>query len=288
VTMATNLTESELTARAAEIRAQANAAHAQYPHYAGHWDNWTLMEITRKVQRHGRVMFERGEVVLVSPEVERERLPMRGRDLPYSQWPMVELSTAYSVRSSGDVVVRTAWLRKVGASAEPVTPETPASPLVLDLKRLCVGRGVHHPAISGRLGPDVRAACGVLPSDGPDEARRKVIMRIGECAGHLPLDTRVAALAMLAIHPDAQMKFTQERLSWLAKHMGRNLRTARRRAHEGFVLLAELLTNPERVTPRRMYSLDGDLADFLAKLDAVRRDVVAMMAEQNATHGGAQ
>lgn len=162
----------------------------------------------------------------------------------------------------------------------------PPSPLVLDLKRLCVGRGVHHRSIAGRLGPDIRAACGVLQSDGAVEARRKVITRIEECAGHLPLDVRVAALAILCVHPDAQLKFTRDRLAWLAKYLGRDARTARRRADEGLTLLAELLGDD---TPRPASRFTGDLTAVLGKLDAARdaidaaeREVRTLMAEHGA------
>jgi hypothetical protein len=92
------------------IRAQAVAAHAQYPQFAGAWDGWTLMRITRPVRTKLGVAFVADELVLVSPGTRSERVCPRGRA---GYGPLVEYSTAYSVSNKCNTTVRTSYLRSV-------------------------------------------------------------------------------------------------------------------------------------------------------------------------------
>ena len=62
------LTRDEYAAQiTAHLIAAADAAHAQYPQYAGHWDGWVAMRATREVRTKGGVRVTAGEVVLVDP-----------------------------------------------------------------------------------------------------------------------------------------------------------------------------------------------------------------------------
>lgn len=89
------------------MRASAEAAHAQYPQYAGHWDTWTAGTVTKRIRTKLGVAFEKGDEVLVSPEVREERVTPRGPDkfLPYEQWPVKPFRTCYSFRNGIDTSV---------------------------------------------------------------------------------------------------------------------------------------------------------------------------------------
>ena len=52
-----------------EIIQMAQAAHAQWPQYAGHWQGseWVLVEITRRVVTKGGVAFEPGDITIARP-----------------------------------------------------------------------------------------------------------------------------------------------------------------------------------------------------------------------------
>lgn len=113
-TRATHATQAVTGHLAAAIRAQADADHAQYPQYAGHWDDWRLAEITRDVKAHGAYAFRKGDLVLVSPEVWTEQVPPRGRFEPdVTKWPERQFATAYSARNKVDTAVRPEWVREI-------------------------------------------------------------------------------------------------------------------------------------------------------------------------------
>jgi hypothetical protein len=50
------------------IRAEAEAKHAQYPQYKGHWDGWFLIRMTRRVRSKLGVAFEKGEIALAKED----------------------------------------------------------------------------------------------------------------------------------------------------------------------------------------------------------------------------
>lgn len=98
------------------LRASAEAAHVQYPQYAGHWDAWLVGTVTKRIRTKRGVAFERGDQVLVSPEVRAERVIPRGPDkfLPYEQWPVKQFRTCYSARNSCDTSVPVEHVRMGG------------------------------------------------------------------------------------------------------------------------------------------------------------------------------
>lgn len=116
----------------------------------------------------------------------------------------------------------------------------PAEELAAELKAVRRGRGLYHPDIGGRLGPGLRATCGIGTGDPPSEIRTKAIMRLRQLSGVLPGELSVAALAALGIHPDVRdLLQLQDRVDWLARRLRRDTRTARRRIDEACVRLAE-------------------------------------------------
>ncbi|OLF12403.1 hypothetical protein BLA60_09085 [Actinophytocola xinjiangensis] len=76
--------------------------------------------------------------------------------------------------------------------------------------------------------------------DSPAEIRRKVCTRLENLARSLPADLRVAVMAAFAISPDARLPLYQDRVSWAARKLNRNPRTARRRIDDGIHHLAQL------------------------------------------------
>ncbi|GAA3888676.1 hypothetical protein GCM10022243_61980 [Saccharothrix violaceirubra] len=116
--------------------------------------------------------------------------------------------------------------------------------LVRELKSLRKGRGVLAGRIGERVGPTLRATCGVTDDDEPRVIRRKVSDRLVELAGMLPADLRAATLAAFAIDQEARFPLYQDRVHWTAVRMDRDPRTIRRRVDEAINHLAELATEP--------------------------------------------
>lgn len=115
-----------------------------------------------------------------------------------------------------------------------------AAALTNDLKRLRKGRAILVHQIAEHIGPALGEVCGVTDGDSPTEIRTKVISCLHRLAEELPSDLRVAVLAALAIHRDAQHALYGERVRWLAGRLERDDRTARRRIDEGIERLTEL------------------------------------------------
>lgn len=113
--------------------------------------------------------------------------------------------------------------------------------LYAELRTLRKNRGIYSDPINTRVGPSLRAACGITDQDGPAEVRGKVSDRLANVAALLPADFRVAVLAAFALAADARQQFYQDRMRWAADQIRRDDRTARRRADDGTRQLAELL-----------------------------------------------
>ncbi|MFJ6675956.1 hypothetical protein ACIQMJ_33065 [Actinosynnema sp. NPDC091369] len=118
--------------------------------------------------------------------------------------------------------------------------------LVRELKSLRKGRGVLAGRIGDRVGPTLRATCGVTEGDAPGAIRRKVSERLAELAGRLPEDLRLATLAAFAIEDEARLPLYQDRVYWAAIRLDRDPRTVRRRVDEAINHLAELAADAPR------------------------------------------
>lgn len=118
-----------------------------------------------------------------------------------------------------------------------------------ELAEIPRGRGMQASDVAGRIGPGLRASCGVTAADSPATVRRKVANRLVELCDRLPFDLRISVLAGLALHPDANHQFMQDRMGWAARVINRDHpRAAVRRMKIGFRILAEqlddLVTDP--------------------------------------------
>ncbi|TQM80862.1 hypothetical protein FHX81_3211 [Saccharothrix saharensis] len=121
--------------------------------------------------------------------------------------------------------------------------------LVRELKSLRKGRGVLAGRIGDRVGPTLRATCGVTAGDAPGAIRRKVSARLEELAGRLPEDLRLATRAAFAIEDEARLPLYQDRVYWAAIRLDRDPRTIRRRVDEAINHLAELAADAPRDRP---------------------------------------
>ncbi|MEK6443690.1 hypothetical protein [Pseudonocardia sp. T1-2H] len=87
----------ELLDKVAAIRrAEAEAAHAAYPQYLGHWTDWTLVEITEHVRTKSGIAFEPGDLVLANPK----------------RWDSMFV-TCYSYRNGVDTSVPSSFVRAI-------------------------------------------------------------------------------------------------------------------------------------------------------------------------------
>lgn len=112
--------------------------------------------------------------------------------------------------------------------------------LVRELKALRKGRGVLAGRIGERVGPSLRATCGIVDADGPVAIRQKVTSRLTELIERLPEDLRLVTLAAFAINAEARLPLYQDRVQWSATKVDRDSRTVRRRVDEAIGQLAEL------------------------------------------------
>lgn len=101
-----------------------------------------------------------------------------------------------------------------------------------ELRHLRRGRGVLDTDLPGRIGPSLKSLSGIEDSDSPAEVRSKLIALVDELARDLTEDLRLALSAALAIHPDTQHRFLDERMGWLSFRLARSVRSARRRVEE--------------------------------------------------------
>jgi len=116
-----------------------------------------------------------------------------------------------------------------------------ASPesLMNELRALCRGQGVQAPGIDKQVGPALREVCGIVAGDGPEAVRVKVGRWVVGIVEHFPTELRLAVLAPLGLHEDAQSRFLSDRVDWLAKLQDRGPRTIRRRVEAGLTRLVE-------------------------------------------------
>jgi hypothetical protein len=112
--------------------------------------------------------------------------------------------------------------------------------LVVELKALRKGRGLQTVRLADQVGPALRQLCGVAGNDDSATIRDKVARRLRILADSLPEDLREVVTIALALQPDSQQQFLQERVRQLAERQRRDVRTIRRRMDEGFERLAEL------------------------------------------------
>ena len=107
-----------------------------------------------------------------------------------------------------------------------------------ELKGLCRGRGVMASDLRERLGLTLCAMADIDPGGQPDEVRKRLIGFLEEATAGLPEDLRTAFAAALALRQDVQHAFLDGRMQWLADHIQRDKRSARRRVSQAIKRVA--------------------------------------------------
>ena len=111
-----------------------------------------------------------------------------------------------------------------------------ADALAKELKFLRRGRAMRHAAVLKRLGPQLRSLVGLGPDDNAAVLRARMTSLVDELLVREPRDVRLAVLAALALHPEADQRDLALREAWLAQQLNCHERTARRRVTEAFDL----------------------------------------------------
>lgn len=125
-------------------------------------------------------------------------------------------------------------------TARGVTVHPTAADVVGELKVLRKGRAIFTTPLAGRIGPALRATCGISEDDDTIVMRRKLVHRLRPLADSLPDDLKIAVLAAFALVEQARKPFYQERVHWAAITLERDDRTVRRRIDEGIEQIAAL------------------------------------------------
>ena len=136
--------------------------------------------------------------------------------------------------------------------------------MTVDLHRLARGRGVQTAGLRDKLGPELATICGLHDEKDDLKVKQRLLQILDEGMAGLPPEDRLAASAALALHPNViEQRFLRMRLAWLAEQIDRNSRTAQRRVHEAFVLLATALAT---ASPAPDHSSDADRAWYVNSL----------------------
>jgi hypothetical protein len=109
--------------------------------------------------------------------------------------------------------------------------------LAAELKFLRRGRAMRHPGILKRLGPQTRRLAGIGDEANSAAARAAMTSAIEDLLRAESVETRMAVLGALALHPQADQRDLTARERWLAGQLNCHERTARRRVDEAFEVL---------------------------------------------------
>jgi hypothetical protein len=96
---------------------------------------------------------------------------------------------------------------------------------------------MRHPSILRRLGPQTRRLAGIGDEANSTTARVAMTTAIEELLRAESVETRLAILGALALHPQTDQRDLTARERWLAGQLNCHERTARRRVDEAFEVL---------------------------------------------------
>ncbi len=160
------------------------------------------------------------------------RVSMRMREPWVRAFDRAAGSTRFAPRQSG-----------TQPTGPPVATSGPDA-LFNELRQLSRGRGVHALHIDRHVGPTLLQLCDLTTLDGPETVRRKVGDWVHAKTQQLPHHLRLAVTTPLGLNPDAQFRFLQQRINWLAAEQDRSPGTCRRRIDEAMTRLVEVALTP--------------------------------------------
>lgn len=164
----------------------------------------------------------------------------------------------------------------------------PADEVVVEaLARLRKGRGLLADDLDARVGPRFRLLCGA-PTDSGAALRAKVLAYLEELLAGLSEGQRLVVRAALNLHPPAEHRYVQGRIDWLARHLGVDERTARRRMDEAFAAMGRNAASGTGTTSGAGHGGDGwyvEHFDAVVRLDvpvpeAIERRTIVVTAPE--------
>lgn len=102
---------------------------------------------------------------------------------------------------------------------------------------------MRHPGILKRLGPQTRRLAGIGDEANSTTARAAMTSAIEDLLRAESVETRLAVLGALALHPQSDQRDLTARERWLAGQLNCHERTARRRVDEAFDVLVLVATD---------------------------------------------
>jgi hypothetical protein len=135
--------------------------------------------------------------------------------------------------------------------------------LTRELLFLRKNAATRHPRLLSRLGPQVKALCGITERDNIAVARRKIAARFSalltsQKLGDQEDDLCLAIEAAYALHPEADHRLLEDRTRWLAQGLRCDERTARRRIDDAVAILVDAATEAgDRLNGHAATSPDG-------------------------------
>lgn len=116
------------------------------------------------------------------------------------------------------------------------------SDLMEELRTVRRGYGVEAGQL--RLGPVLKAVCGIAEGDGPRAQREKLVARLNALVKKLPADRRYTAIQTFGLDGSADVRYEQ-RLARVEDRIDRNMRTVKRRVDDVLQRIAELALDVE-------------------------------------------
>jgi hypothetical protein len=177
-----------------------------------------------------------------------------------------------------------------------------------ELRGLKRGEGIGSPDLMSKVGPGLLRLCNFDGTQSGEILRRRLSSLIEDHAERLIPQQRLAVLAALGLHPEAQHRFLNDRLRWVLPAIDRDVvRTADRLASRGISRIAQSLhaqwttRRSNKLVPTDWHTsrlevtvrLDLDQPEFrerrtiVARESGVREILVASMVPKVADPDGA-
>jgi hypothetical protein len=117
-----------------------------------------------------------------------------------------------------------------------------------------------------RVGPLLRHFCALGPDDYGSEVEVQVRQHVNAALAELPDDPRMIVAAGLCLHPEAELRRFEERVSWLAERFRISERTVLRRMDEAIRMLAAAMWQANRLPRPAQEPGDGWYVESLSTI----------------------
>lgn len=141
--------------------------------------------------------------------------------------------------------------------------------LVKELHLLCKGYGLRVGQAEQRLGPMMRAVCEINERDNSATALDKATRWMRDHAALLAPGLGIVILGAFGLHRDAQHRFLNDRIVWVAESLDCGVRTVRRRLNEAIRQLADMATRGDESAAIDISSFLGHLVEIIISPDGL-------------------